>query len=187
MKLFELAQMKEVETMDKQAATNITSSMEIASDSKTIINKYYSVQFFLNDTGLTYLFKLRNTSENGLCILAKKESIISEKLKVGDILDMEYNPMGSSDLLILKTLINSKNSHDCVSGHSLIGLSILDERHEHLWTLGNHGMKNYASYGSHTFSDGDKVEDEADELAKSWGFEGEKKAYDEYFQKLYEQ
>ncbi len=48
-------------------------------------------------------------------------------------------------------------------------------------------MKNYASYGSHTFSDGDKVEDEADELAKSWGFEGEKKAYDEYFQKLYEQ
>jgi len=117
--------------MDKQAATNITSSMEIASDSKTIINKYYSVQFFLNDTGLTYMFKLRNTPKNGLCILAKKESIISEKLKVGDILDMEYNPMGSSDLLILKTLINSKNSNNGFNGHSLIGLSILDEKHEH--------------------------------------------------------
>jgi hypothetical protein len=36
MKPFELAQMKEVETMDKQAATNITSLMEIASDSKKI-------------------------------------------------------------------------------------------------------------------------------------------------------
>jgi hypothetical protein len=118
--------------MDKQAITNIASSMEIASDSKTIINKYYSVQFFLNDTGLTYLFKLRNTSENGLCILVKEDSIISEKLKIGDILDMEYNPIGSSDLLILKTLINSKNSHDCGNGHLLIGLSILDEKNEHL-------------------------------------------------------
>ena len=137
--------MKEVETMEEQAATNITSLVEIASNSKNIINKYYSVQFPLNDTGLTYLFKLRNTSENGLCILVKKESIISEKLKVGDILNMEYNPMDSSDPLILKTLINSKNSPDGFNGHSLIGLSIIDGQHEHLWTIENKGMEIYAS------------------------------------------
>ncbi len=42
-------------------------------------------------------------------------------------------------------------------------------------------------YAGHTFSDGDKIEDETDEIAKGWGFEAEKKAYDEYFRELYEE
>ena len=109
-----------------------TSSAKMTSDLDNISKKFYSVQFPLNDTGLTYLFKLRNTSDNGLCILVKKESIIAEKLKVGDILNMEYNQMDSPNPLVLKTLIHSKNSHDSVNGHSLIGISILDGNHEDL-------------------------------------------------------
>jgi hypothetical protein len=118
--------------MEEQAATNITSSVGMVFDSNTIISNYYSVQFPLNDTGPTYLFKLRNTSKNGLCILVKEDSIILKKLKVGDILNMEYNPIGSSDPLMLKTRIKSKNSHDCVVGHLLIELSILNGKHEPL-------------------------------------------------------
>ena len=117
--------------MEENTATNRTNSVGITPDSYTIMNKYYSVQFPLNDTGPTYLFKLRNTPENGLCILVKEDSTILKQLKVGDILTMEYNPMGSSDPLILKTQINSKNSHNGFNGHSLIGLSIIDGQHDH--------------------------------------------------------
>lgn len=94
---------------------------------KTVLDEYYSVQFFLNDKGPTYLFKLRNISSNGPCILVKQDSSVFKELNVGDILDMEYNQpesLGSSKLL--KTQIASKNSHDRYTGHSIIELSIID-------------------------------------------------------------
>ena len=131
--------------MEEATATNTTNSVGMQYDPDTIMNKYYSVQFPLNGTGPTYLFKLRNTPKNGLFILVKEDSIILKELKVGDILNMEYNPMGYSDPSILKTQINSKNSHNGFNGHSLIGLSIIDGQHDHWWTLGNQGIEIYAS------------------------------------------
>jgi len=99
-------------------------------DSGTILDEFYSVQFSLNGKGPRYIFKLRNTSLNGPCILVNKDSSVFKQLKVGDILNMEYNQMGSFDSSILKTQINSKNSHNCFNGHSLVGLSIIEEQHE---------------------------------------------------------
>ena len=118
--------------MEEATATNTTNSVGLKSDPDTIMNKFYSVQFSLNNTGPTYLFKLRNTPKNGLYVLVKENSNIFKQLKVGDILNIKYNPMGSFDSSILKTLINSKNSHDGFNGHSLIGLSIIDGQHERL-------------------------------------------------------
>ena len=117
--------------MEEAITTNATNSVGMKSDPETIMNKYYSVQFPLNGTGPTYQFKLRNTPKNGLCILVKEASSIFKELKVDDILNMEYNPMGSFDSSILKTQISSKNSHNGFNGHSLIGLSIIDGQHEH--------------------------------------------------------
>jgi hypothetical protein len=96
-------------------------------ESRTILDKYYSVQFSLSKMDPAYLFKLRNISDNGLCILVKKDSSAFKQLKVGDVVDMEYNPTESSGpTKLLKTQVTSKNCCDRFKGHSLVELSIID-------------------------------------------------------------
>jgi len=96
--------------------------------SRYILDNYYSVQFSLNDMGPIYLFKLRDISLNGPCILVKKDSSVLKQLEVGDILHMEFNPPElTMPNKLLKTQIISKNSHDLFTGHSLVGLSIIEE------------------------------------------------------------
>jgi hypothetical protein len=74
-----------------------------------------------------YLFKLRDISGNGLCILVKQDSTVFRQLNEGDMLDMEYNPTESSGPpKLLKTKITSKNCYDRFKGHSLVELSIID-------------------------------------------------------------
>ena len=113
------------ETMEeKTAVDNFT---EIRSESSTILDKYYSVQFSLSKMDPAYLFKLRDISSNGLCILVKQDSTVFRQLNEGDILDMEYNPTRSSGpTKLLKTQITSKNSYDRFKGHSLVELAIID-------------------------------------------------------------
>ena len=113
------------ETMEeKTAVDNFT---EIKSELRTILDKYYSVQFSLSKMDPAYLFKLRNISDNGLCILVKQDSTVFRQLNEGDILDMEYNPTRSSGpTKLLKTQITSKNCYDRFKGHSLIELMIID-------------------------------------------------------------
>ena len=96
--------------------------------SRYILDNYYSVQFSLNDMGPIYLFKLRDISLNGPCILVKEDSSVFKQLEVGDILHMEFNPPElTAPNKLLKTQIVSKNSHDLFTGHSLVGLSIIEE------------------------------------------------------------
>ncbi len=115
-----------VSTMGKKNSTN--NMAESKTVSRYILDNYYSVQFSLNDMGPIYLFKLRNISLNGPCILVKEDSSVFEQLEVGDILDMKFNPMELSvPNKLLKTKIISKNSHDLFTGHSLVGLSIVEE------------------------------------------------------------
>ena len=85
------------------------------------------MQFFLNDKGPSYLFKLRNISSNEPCILVKQDSPVFKELKVGDILDMEYNqPESLGPSTLFKTQITSKIPHDRYTGHSVVELSIID-------------------------------------------------------------
>lgn len=97
------------------------------SESKTNLNEFYSVQFFLNDGAPSYLFRLRSNSLNKPYILVKQDSSVFKELNVGDILDMEYNQaeiIGNGKHF--KTIITSKYPHDNYRGHSIIELSILD-------------------------------------------------------------
>ena len=103
------------------------------SEPKNMLKKYYSVQFYLNGIDEAYLFKLRDIPLNGLCILVKENSPVHKKLKIGDILNMEYHPPESSDSpKLLKTRVASKTSYDRSTGHSLVGLSIVDNQNRHL-------------------------------------------------------
>jgi len=114
-----------VETMNKDSATsNLAESKD---ESRTILDNYYSVQFSLSKMDPAYLFKLRDISNNGLCILVKQDSTVFRQLKEGDILDMEYNPTESSGpTKLFKTQIKSKNGYDRFKGHSLVELAIID-------------------------------------------------------------
>ena len=110
---------------EKKSANNMAESKAV---SRYILDNYYSVQFSLNDMGPIYLFKLRNISLSEPCILVKEDSSVFEQLEVGDILNMKFNPMELSvPNKLLKTKIISKNSHNLFTGHSLVGLSIIEE------------------------------------------------------------
>jgi hypothetical protein len=108
--------------------TVMKTSVKGGSESRNILNKYYSVQFHLNGMDAAYLFKLRDIPLNGLCILVKEDSPVLEELEVGDILNMGYNPAESQDSpKLLKTRVTSKNPNESFSGHALVGLSILNQ------------------------------------------------------------
>ena len=110
---------------EKNSANNMAESKAV---SRYILDNYYSVQFSLNDMGPIYLFKLRNISLSEPCILVKEDSSVFEQLEVGDILNMKFNPMELSvPNKLLKTKIISKNSHNLFTGHTLVGLSIIEE------------------------------------------------------------
>ena len=109
---------------EKTAVDNFNGSTD---ELRTILDKYYSVQFSLSKMDPAYLFKLRNISDNGLCILVKQDSTVFRQLNEGDILDMEYNPIRSSGpTKLFKTKITSKNCYDRFKGHSLVELAIID-------------------------------------------------------------
>ena len=91
------------------------------------MNECYSVQFLLNGKLPSYLFKLRNNSSNKPYILVKQDSYVFRELKVGDVLDMRYNPSGSlGGGKTFKTIITSKIPHNRYNGHSIIELSIIN-------------------------------------------------------------
>lgn len=97
------------------------------SEANPILDGYYSVQFFLNGKGPSYLFRLRNNTSNKSYILVKEDSSVFNELKVGDILNMEYNHSESSGAgKPFKTIITSKIPHDRYKGHSIVELSIID-------------------------------------------------------------
>jgi len=110
--------------------TNNSNMDEKRIEPRTILDKYYSVQFMLNGVGPTYLFKLRDISSNGLCILVKEDSGVLKHLKVGDMLTMEFKPpelTGTSKLLKTQIRHITKGKEGRFMGHYLVGLLILEK------------------------------------------------------------
>lgn len=101
------------------------------SESRTLLDQYYSIEFRLKDAASTYQFKLREISEKGLGILVNRNSAVLQYLKVGDTLDMKYIPPESAGVSqSLKTQIKhiTKKEREPFKGHFLIGLSIIEKQ-----------------------------------------------------------
>ena len=97
------------------------------SEAQSILNECHSVQFLLNGKLPSYLFKLRNNSSNKPYILVKQDSFVFKELKVGDVLNMQYNrPESLGSGKTFKTIITSKIPHNRYNGHSIIELSIIN-------------------------------------------------------------
>jgi hypothetical protein len=121
---------KFIETKNNNAADLVAKRRFKA---KFILGEYHSVQFFLNGSGLSHLYRLRYNTSNGPYILVKQDSSVLKELKVGDLMDMEYNrseSLGGSKTF--KTLITSKIPDDHYTGYSIVELSIVNNQEEKL-------------------------------------------------------
>ena len=112
---------------------NVIDLAERRFKAKIVSGEYNSVQFFLNRSGLYYLFRLRYNNSNGPYVLVKQDSSVFKELKVGDLLDMEYNrPESFGGSKTFKTLITSKIPDDHYTGYSIVELSIINNQDEKL-------------------------------------------------------
>ena len=94
--------------MEEKICTHKSTDCKL--ESIDTLEKYYSVEFSLNSKGPAYIFKLRDISLNCPSILVKEDSSVLKQLKVGDILNVEYNsPESLVPTKLLKTQITSKN------------------------------------------------------------------------------
>ena len=69
----------QIDAMEEKIVMNDAAGWK--SESRNVLNKYYSVQFCVNGMDTTYLFKLRDIPLNGLCILVKEDSPVLKELK----------------------------------------------------------------------------------------------------------
>lgn len=114
--------------MKENSETNNTE--EKRSESRRIVERYYSVELSLKDHPI-YQFKLRDISSKGLCILVNESSAVLKLLEVGDSLEMKYNPpVASGPPEPFKTQIMhiTKNKEEPFAGHVLIGLLIKERK-----------------------------------------------------------
>ncbi|MBW1699108.1 MAG: PilZ domain-containing protein [Deltaproteobacteria bacterium] len=102
---------------------------ERRSEARTLIDKYFSVEFSKKGLDSIYQFKIWNISSKGMCIIVREDSDIINHLIVGDVLDMKYYPVEeSSPAEFSKTEIThiTKDDHGRFKGHYLVGLAILE-------------------------------------------------------------
>ncbi|MBW2574678.1 MAG: hypothetical protein JRC89_10635 [Deltaproteobacteria bacterium] len=111
--------------------TSTDNPEEKRSELRTVLNRFYSVEFKLKGTGNLYQFKLRDISSKGQGILVNEDSAVLQHLKVKDMLGMKYYPPeASSPSEFLKTQVIhiSKKEDEPFKGHFLIGLSIIEKQ-----------------------------------------------------------
>lgn len=114
-----------------QENTALGNPEEKRSEVRKVLDRYYSVEFKLKETGSLYHFKLRDLSSKSLGILVNEGSAVLEHLTVNDILKMKYYPpeaSSSAEFLTTKIIHITKKERGSFKGHFLIGLLILDKQ-----------------------------------------------------------
>jgi hypothetical protein len=90
---------------------------------------YYSVQFSVKDLAYIYQFKIRDVSNEGLCILVDENSEVLKYLKIGDIIEMKYylsESLGTTEALKTEIRHVTKDADKRFKGHCQVGLRILE-------------------------------------------------------------
>ena len=102
------------------------------SEPREIVDRYPTVQFMLGHAGPAYMFKLRDLSNQGLCILVRRDSAVLKALKVGDVMDMQFLPpearVPAEQLRTEIRHISDPEEETLFKGHSRVGLLILDRQ-----------------------------------------------------------
>lgn len=104
------------------------SSVDRRSEERTLVDRFFSVEFFKKGLDAIYQFKIWNISSKGMCILVREDSALMGHLTVGDVLDMKYHPSNESGpVQKSKTEIThiTRDAEGRFKGHFLVGLSII--------------------------------------------------------------
>jgi len=113
----------------EQRPNTLDAPMEKRAFPRNLVDRYYSVQFAADKEAPTYQFKLRDISQNGLCIAVRKDSALMAHLKVGGVHRMRYAPMQVPGQL-KDILTEIRHITACREGpykdHFLVGLAIVD-------------------------------------------------------------
>ena len=87
------------------------------------------MEFSVSNELPVHQFRVRDISPSGIGILVNESSAVLAHLKVGDVLEMKYNPANASDLAKnLKTELRhiTNIEEGRYRGHYLIGMLILE-------------------------------------------------------------
>ena len=104
---------------------------EKRAETRELLDQFYSIEFLIKETGEVYQFKLRDISAQGLGILVREDSRVLKYLKVGDTLDVQYNPSrNSGTATILKTRIRhiTNKEQGAPDGHFVIGMEVFSRQ-----------------------------------------------------------
>ena len=102
--------------------------VENRSEPRTNPDRYRSVEFSLSKKDPVFQSRLQDVSSSGMGILLNQGSIALKYLKVGQVLDMKYNPENSkgspenmeTEIRHITHLVEGR-----YKGHYLVGLSII--------------------------------------------------------------
>ena len=103
--------------------------VERRSESRTLVDCFYSVEFSKKGLDAIYQFKIWNISTKGICILVREDSNLIAHLTVGDVVNMKYYPIEESNPgEYSQTEIThiTRDEQGRFRGHYLVGLSIVD-------------------------------------------------------------
>jgi len=109
---------------------NMCEGEEKRTEPRLIADKYCSVEISASEEEPNYLFKIRDISSSGLCIIVKEGSEALNHLKVGDIIDMKYyQSKRTLKPELIKTEIKHITKDDLgqYKGNYLVGLSVVEK------------------------------------------------------------
>ena len=89
---------------------------------------YHSVEFSVEGVDFPYQFRIWENRPDAMSVLVKNDSVILNRLKVGDVLDMKYYSEDSiypSDNIRTAIRYVNEKSQGRLRGHSLVGLQII--------------------------------------------------------------
>lgn len=104
--------------------------MERRNKQRKITDQYYSVELSIKGLDFIYQFKLRNISQNGMCIIINENSQVLLHLKINDLLNMKYYSTETPNVFD-QIITRIKHITPCkkgrFQGHCLVGLEIIKE------------------------------------------------------------
>jgi hypothetical protein len=106
---------------------NADEKIETISDPCLMMDRYSSVEIAVNSSEPVYMFKIRNSPFAGIAILVKEDSVVLKHLKVGDKLNLKYNPAVASDLPEYRTTEIrhiTKENNGRSNGHYLVDFAV---------------------------------------------------------------
>ena len=109
--------------------TSAENPVEKRAEPRTTLERMQSVELKLPNLPI-YVFKLKDTSPNGICFLVKADSDILNHMKEGQILDLKYH---TEDTTKPPEAFSSEIKHITkmdkgpYKDHRLVGLTILEK------------------------------------------------------------